>query len=387
MTVALATHIVELSRTVIFDKIKDILASLDVDVETWAEGDPTREYLYAASIQFETYEKIIASAIKGGFYDTAEDDWLDLKAESDDDVAREVETAAETTIVLTSASAAPFEIETGDLTVGVSGSDITYRNTIAHAPITLLPGGTATLTVVAETAGSASSVEIGDIDTILGPAMANVSVTNTTAGVGRDREKDGPFARRARESKAILSPNGPKDAIRYVAVTRKYNGGVDCTDARVIRHDTKGEVTAYLRGSQGAVTDDTRDTVKIAIERYASPLIGKRFVYSAVNYVQDVTYELWLYDSSGLTEDEARDKADAAILAALASRPIGGDIIPPATTGKLYRGFIQSEILKAVSPFGFACTVTTPAADIDLAIDRVIVPGILTGTVHLVEGP
>lgn len=391
----LAVLIVTQSRDVILQKLFDVLSSVGVDAETWHPGDPTREELYAVATQLETYEQRDTDAIKGGFLDTAEKAWLSIKAASDYNTPRREATYAGCTIRLTSTNPNPFDLDPDDLTVSASVTGKTYRNTGATptdgtlALRTLAANGTLDLLVLAEEAGSSSSALTGEIDTIVSPAMANVTVTNLGPAVGLDEELDPALRVRARGKLGALSPNGPWDGYRYVATTPELNGGVDCTDARVIKDSTKGEVTVYLRGSAGAVTSGTRTAIEDALELNATPNVVDLTVVSASNLTQAVTYELWVYNTISRTTAEIQQLVSDALLEAFASRPIGGDIIPPATTGKLYKGFVEATILRAVTlngvAHGFRVAVTLPAADVSMSIDQVLVLGTVTPTsIHLV---
>lgn len=398
----LAVLVILQTKAFILQKLYDACGAVGLDVETFESGDPTRSELYAVATQFETYEQRSVDAINGGYGDTATGAWLSIWAASERDTPREAATYATCTYRLVSTNPSPFILDPDDLTVSSSITGKTYRNTgttptdSTIGPRTLLGNGTLDLIVQAEEGGSASSAAIGEIDSIDSPSMSNVSGSNTTPALGVDEEKDPALRKRAQAKLGSLSPNGPKDAYHYVATTRTLNGGVDCTDTRVLYDSTTGDVTVYLRGSAGAVTADTRDAVEEALETYATPNVVDLTVVSATNLVVPVTYQVWVYGSINKTVTEIRQLVSDALLEAIASRPIGGDIIPPSPTGTLYRGYLEATILRAVTlraadgsvtPFGFRCTVTLPAGDVAMAINEVAVLGALTGTVTLVEGP
>jgi phage-related baseplate assembly protein len=388
--VSLATLIVQQTKETILQKLFDVAAAVGLNVESWESGDPTRAELYAVATMLETYEARTTAAIKGGFLDTGEGDWLSVKTSSDYNVPRQDATYATCTYLLTSTNPSPFTLDPDDLTVKDSTTGATYRNTGATptdptiTSRTLPASGTLELIVQAEEAGTASSAGVGEIDTIVSPAMSLVIGTNTTAAIGLDAEKDPALRTRARAKLGSLSPNGPADAYHFVATTRTLNGDVDCTDTRVLRDSTKGEVTVYLRGSSGAVDSTTRDAVEEALEANANPGVVDLTVLSATNLDQNVAYSLWVYTTISKTTSEIEAIVAQALLDAIASRPIGGDIIPPATAGKLYKGFLEAQILAAVAPHGFRCSVTTPAADVSMTISQVARRGTVTPTVTLV---
>ena len=99
-----------------------------------------------------------------------------------------------------------------------------------------------------------------------------------------------------------------------------------------------------------------------------------------------VTYELWVYKSCNMTVAEVRAVVSTALGKLFSARPIGGDIVAPATTGKIYQSFIHGTIVKAI-PEGFRASVTVPSGDTALTAGQVAVLGTVTGTIHLEDDP
>jgi len=185
-----------------------------------ATGRPHALGALCRRAQFETYEQRNVDAIKGGFLDTAEGAWLSIKTASDYNTPRQEATYAPCAIRLVSTNPNPFTLDPDDLTVLATSTCKTYRNTGATptdgaiASRTLSGNGTLDLLVLAEEAGSGNSANTGEIDTIVSPAMFNVTVTNTTPAIGLDAEKDPPLRTRARGKLGALSPNGTWDGYR-----------------------------------------------------------------------------------------------------------------------------------------------------------------------------
>jgi hypothetical protein len=126
--------------------------------------------------------------------------------------------------------------------------------------------------------------------------------------------------------------------------------------------------------------------VQTAIDENVEPLTVTATVTNATGVTQAVTYSLWVYDSSGLTEAEIETAVEDALIAGFALKAIGGDVITPPS-GYLYKGWIEATILAAVSPHGFRVTVATPAADVALTSSQVAVLGTVTPTVTIIEAP
>ena len=129
----------------------------------------------------------------------------------------------------------------------------------------------------------------------------------------------------------------------------------------------------------------TRNSV-FAIVTWCLPLCITPVVAAATNVTIAVTYELWLYKSCNRTVAEVRTAVSAALGVLFSQRPIGGDVVAPATTGKIYQSDILATIVKAI-PEGFRASVTVPSGDTSLTNGQVAVLGTVTGTIHLEDDP
>jgi hypothetical protein len=102
--------------------------------------------------------------------------------------------------------------------------------------------------------------------------------------------------------------------------------------------------------------------------------------------VVPVTYELWVYKSVNKSSAEVAEGVEAALEQMFAARPIGGDIVYPATTGQLYRSLIESTI-RSVYPQAFRVAVALPAGDTPLTNGQVAALGAIGATVNVVVDP
>jgi hypothetical protein len=386
--VELSVLIVPITREEYFATGLTTISALGVDTETWESGDPTRSTLYAHCVQLESADAFDVGAIKGGFLDTAEGNWLSLHAAKNYATPRREATYATCTVRFTNSSGETHEIELGDI-VSVEATGKEYRVTDLPFGGTLAAPNASTLDVevTALEAGSDSNAGVGDIDKIVSPARANVTVTNTTAATATNEESDPSLRDRARGRLDILSPNGAHGAYDYIVRTPEFNGGASVTRSRTVGNSFTGEVTVYVAGDSGAVSGGDVTLCQTAVETWCEPICIQATVTNTSNLVQAVTYELWVYDSINLTSAEVEDLVDEALAAGILARDLGGDIIPPAVTGKLYKSFLEATILRAVHPHGFRVSVTTPAADVNMAINQVATLGTVTPTIHLVEAP
>lgn len=380
----LETLLEEETEATLLAKLYAVLSAVGVDAESFAEGDPTRSELYAVARTQEAKEDIATGAIRGGFLDLAEGAWLDVKCVSDFDLPRREATYATCPVRYTNTSAELHTIAAEDDTFRNSTTDATYKNTTGG---TLAPGGTLDVTVEAEVAGSDSNAAPGEIDELV-TVRAGVTVTNLTAAIATNAESDADYRARAKGKLASFSPNGPKGAYDYVVTTPELNGGAAVTRSRTIGNSTTGTVTVYVAGESGAVAAGDVTLCQTAVETYCEPICIGATVVSAAALTQAVTYRLWVYDSINLTSAEIEDLVADALATAFSEREIGGDIIPPATTGSLYLSFVEATILRAVHPHGFRVEVTTPAADVAMAINQVLALGTVTATaITIVEAP
>ncbi len=379
----LATLITALTRTSIYGTLIATAQAIGLNTESWQPGDPTRSLFDAVSRIDETRDRIILDAIRGGFLDLAEGGWLTLLARYGFNVERRAATFAECTLRLTNNGAAVVgAIDANDLTVENTGTDATYRNSTGGT----LGGSGSTLlvTIIAEVAGSNGTSGVGEI-TGLVTSLANVTVTNTSAAVGTDGETDPELRTRCRAKLESLSPNGPKGAYHYVVTTPEINAGTLITRTRVWAESATGIASVFVAGAAGAVSGAQVTAAQAVVEDNAEPHCVAATVINVSNVTQAITYTLWVYDSISLTSAEIEDAVETALLAAIAGKAIGGDVIPPATSGFLYTNWIEAQILAAVHPYGFKLTLTTPAADVALVLTsstaQVVAAGAITATI------
>lgn len=364
-----------------------VAKAVGLTTTSWEPGDPTRsDYHYLAEV-LANLEGVVVQWIEAAYGDFVSSDWAGLWAKEGYDVDRVEATYAETDVTITNNGGGYYEIREGQLTYKNTSSGKTYHNTQAGI-LDVGPGTTVTLAVIADEAGSASSAAPGEIDdlvTSLGD-NDNLIVSNATAAVGTDLEEVSAVVKRARESLGALSPNGPRDAYVYVATTPKLTGTTTVTRARNYDDSDTGDVLLYLAGPSGAVSNDDRAAVEAAILAKALPLCITPTVASSVNVIVPVTYTVWVYSGISKTSAEIQADVSTALAAMIAARPIGGDVVPPAT-GKLYRSLIEATIRQALSPHCFAVTVSAPAGDTALNPNQVAVLGLVTPTVVFVEDP
>ena len=384
---ALSSLIVAQTKAVIYDLAIDVAETvLGEDVVTsWQPGDPTRSLYHAVSELLSALESSVVSYVRAGFLEYAAGAWLQERAYQSYGVTYVAATYATCDVTITNTGGGEGVFEAGDLTFRNSSTEATYTNTTGG---TLAPGvGQAlTMTVVADVAGSGSSAGVGDIDDLVVNVLG-VTVANAAAAIGLDVEEDEALRVRCRAKLGSLSPNGPAAAYVYVATTPALSLASNVTRARAYGDSVTGHPSLVLAGPSGAVSSDDRAAVELAIVTWAMPLCITPEVVSASNVTIAVTYSLWIYTSVGKTEPEITAAIEAALQALFVARPVGGDIISPASTGKIYRAMILAKIQAVYPAYTFQLTVAAPSGDTALANDEVAVLGAVTPTITFEAAP
>lgn len=364
----------------------EIATALGLPVTSWAPGDPTRSLYHFVASKLATLEPIVVGYIGSGFLDYAvaaanadesNRPWLILLAQQVYGYEAAEATYATCTITLSNGGGGLYpDILPGDLTFRSSSTGKTYHNT-SGGTLASGPGTTLTLDVVADEPGSASSASAGEIDQMV-TTLLEVFCLNPTAAVGLDAESPTSIAAGCRAKLGSRSPNGPRCAYEYVATRSELTGTSNVTRARSVGDSDTGDVTLYLAGPSGAVLEADRALVEAAILTWATPLCITPTVASATNKTINIAYELWLYDTVGMTTAEIATAVEDALSAMFSARPISGDVIPPATSGYVYHSLIESTIAARFPGETFRVVVTSPAADTAIAASEVPARGTVT---------
>jgi uncharacterized phage protein gp47/JayE len=378
----LASLLVEETKAAIYARGLEVAEGLGLAVESWVAGDPTRSLYHFIADAMSRLEEMVAGFVGSGFLDHAEGDWLTLLAEQFYNVERVEGTFATSTVTLTNSGGGVFVVGVGDVVVRNTDGK-TYTNTTGG---TLSAGEELELDVTADEVGSDSSAAADAINALV-TTMLGVTVTASTAALGLDEEEDEALRDRCRAKLGMLSSAGPADAYNYVVKSSDLTGVTDITRARTVGDSTTGDVVVYVAAADGAVAGASVTAAQDAVETWAAPICITPTVVNATEVVVPVTYSVWLYASVGEETPTISAAIEAALDSMFALRPIGGDIISPATAGKLYQSLIVSTIKEVYPDHTFRVTVSAPAGDTDLTIGQVAVIGTITPTVTLEVDP
>lgn len=370
-----------ITRAQATQSIYDVLATVGVNTTTWKPGAVARTIIAACAIMVYALSTLIALVARGGFLELASGPWLDFVGHYVYGEDRILETFAAGELTLVNASGSTYTLDPDDLVVGNPDTGKTYRNSEAF---TLAAGDTITIAIVAIEAGSASTSTPGTI-VELETTLLGVTCTNELALVGLDDESDPVYRSRCRAKLGSLSPFGPWDAYTYAAKNALRSDGTPVAVTRVRpRKDGYGNLTCIVASASGEVTGDADDVdtdlgaVNDAIQRRAAPLAVTADTESAVAVSVPVTYEVWAYNTAGLTTAQWQAAISAQLVAFFPTRPIGGDVIDP-DAGKIFVEAIRRAIGSTRSEI-FKVAVTAPASDVTLASNEVAVLGTVTST-------
>jgi uncharacterized phage protein gp47/JayE len=355
---------------------------------TWKPGAVVRTIIAGVAIVIAAFSELVALIAKLGFLELSEGDWLTLVAKHVYGVERDQGTFATGTVSLTNTGGGVFTGDPGDLVVLNPSSGKSYRNT---EPFALGALATILVPIQAIELGSASTSGHGTITDFETPLLG-VSVTNIGAVVGTDPEEDAALRARCRAKTGALSPNGPRDAYAYVATSAKRASGESIGVERVRTvPDGVGGVDVYVATANGTITgtNDNPATdlgaVAKAIHEQVEPLAITPDVQAATPLTIAVTYELWVRDTSSLSDPEIDDLVEERLAEHLRSIPIGGQVIP-GQPGRVYVSGLAAVIGASLPGREVRVSVTLPAADVAVTLSQAPILGLVTGTIHQVAG-
>lgn len=389
MSATLAQLTTPLSVADATQAIYDAIAAQGISVTSWKAGSPMRTLVAALAILIAALSTLVSALAKSGFLAESSGDWLTLVAHYVYGVDRSTGTFAAGTVTLTNAGAGVYGgIPAGGIVVKASGSGKTYRSI---GVVSIGAYASVVVSIQADEVGSASSAAAGAIDTMVS-VFAGVTCSNAAGLVGEDAEDDATLQLRCSEKLGSLSPNGPRDGYAFAARGAKTTAGTSAgvTRVRTIA-DGIGGVDLYLAGPSGGIAGTVGDLTTAlgaaddAVQTQAVPLAITCRTHSAGTVAVDVTYEIWVSSTNTRADGQIQGDVATALNAFVSSRPIGGDVISPAT-GKVYQSAIEAIVGGAVAGT-IKVAITLPAADVSIGSTAAPIPGAYTCTaIHRVTG-
>ena len=332
-----------------FNQALDVAASVGLITTTWRVGDPTLTQFTALSRMLAAGEQMRVDFAKAGFLSSAEGAWLKLRALDVYGVTATEALPATSTLLLTNGGGGFYNKLAGSAVFKSTLSGKTYRST---TDFVLNGVGTATVSVIAEEAGSGSSAGPNEIDSVV-TTMLGVVVTSSTAAVGVDQQSDPDIRAQCLATLGALSALGPADAYRFVALNAALTGANTVTRAKVSPNGTTGAVTIWISTASGVVSGPNVVLVQTAIERWATPLCILPTVLSASALTINVTASI----HGDLLPVDASARILAALSSLFASLAIGGDpsgydLDPTTITTTIRNAVPQISLMPAYSPAG-----------------------------------
>lgn len=338
MAVALSDLLVEPTEESVLAFALENLDALGFGATSWQPGSWGLTILRFVARMTADVGKAIPVTARSGFIRLAEGDWKTLVAKEVYGVDRELATVTVGKFVLTSTAGAPSHtINVGDLQIATaaSGDAITYRNTSGG---TLNPGSTLTIDVVAEVAGADANIASGTTlylwTPLVGVTATNPAIAPTTTWIttpGTDEESDDRLQVRAL---------GQWDTLGYGVGESGYNVWALEADSSVTRvlvrlGSAEGEVEVICATAVGGISGAQVTAISDYI--HGSDGIGRRPINDVVTVMsatEDVLNVPWTVTvDADFVDVTTSAVVQAALDAYAAALPIGGLIIPPATTG------------------------------------------------------
>jgi len=335
----------------------------NVFVDAWQAGDPGEQFYQAVTQTIEAYTGNNAQAIRAQYLDTAVDpgDYdpfnplnetlppepggLSALGLSMFFTERPGETYATTSVTFQNVSAFPAgPFAPGDLTIAKTGKPaITYRNAPmpsvyvqAGGTYSIPAGSTVSLDFIAESPGSASNANAGEIME-MSSQYTGVSITAAGAAIGSDRMSAPDYRALCRTQASTTSPNGARDAyLRWSRLNRDGSpllrpdgAAVGITKVQVSGSSATGIVQVFYGDGDGAAdsTDVTTANTNIINNILG---VGDAITFTGAAATEVLIVVTWAveYQATFLGKAISGATVHDAIVAALTARfvlyPIGG---------------------------------------------------------------
>jgi uncharacterized phage protein gp47/JayE len=356
-----------LSRTEAQSSMHAVLARLGINVTVWKPGGSLRTVLVSVASVVASLSRLQADIARSSFLEYSTGDWLRLVARYVYGVEFNPATFATGPLTLVNTGGGVYALDADDLIVSTAAGR-TYRNV---EPVTLAGSTPATITVRATEAGADSTAGAGEIVQLV-TTLPGVSCFNSSALVGADIESDAALRVRCYERLGALSPLGPWDAYSYAvrSAKRADESVLGVTRTRVSK-DGFGNVYVYCATKSGGVVAGDLAIADEAVQRAAAPLAVTAHTLAAVEVPVPVQYELWMYNTSGRSEDQIKSAIELRLASFFAAQPIGGNVIDGGI-GRVYLDALRAAIASTL-PEIFHCQVTAPTADVVLLVSQVAV--------------
>ena len=327
------------------------LESYNIPANSWRKGGVIRTALMVIATMYASFADTQVLFAQSGFLESASGNFLTLMAYWIYGVTRISATNASGSLVFTNTKGGSYSYAANTVTVYKSSSPSTlYKNVDAF---TLAPMGTVTVTFAAVVAGSASSANAGEIDT-LQVALPGVTVTNPLSFVGVDTQSDTDLRTTCEDARSAIAVQGPNGAYAYAikTATRPDGSPVNINRVQFSSYSSTNQVSIYLASPSGAPTSDdvlACQTACTVIERDAVTST----VYAASEVDATASITVWALAQPGLLASDLATQVQSALTQFVSSYPLGGVKKFPAIQGYMYASALEG-VVKSVSSAIFA---------------------------------
>lgn len=366
------------------EKFYAAAAARGLPTTSWKSGAVVRTIFAAFGIVSAAFSDAQAKIAAAGFLALSSAGWLTLIARYVYNVERDEGSFATGNVTLNNTAGGVYSLAAGDLVVRNPTTQKTYRNTASISIGAFQTGIVAPIQAIE--LGSASTSPATTI-TAFDTPLIGVNVSNPAAVVGNDAEDDPTLITRCLEKTGVASPNGPQDAYGFFARSAKRPDGISIGVKRATTSaDGVGNVFVWVAGDSGDTDPGDVALIQTILQENVQPHAVTATVFSATPKLIAVTYELWVRDTTALTDLQIEAQVEARIRAFLSSRPIGGDVISPSA-GKVYKNAIVA-IIGDTIPDTVRVDVTLPAGDTAcLFADAPVIGAVIVTAIHRVAGP
>lgn len=367
------------SEEAVLEKFLTILEEYKVPARSWRPAGALRTMLRVVAKVYAAWTLVLVAFIKSGFLETATGGWLTLLAYYVYGVSRREATFARDDLQLTNGGGGLYSQAAGTVRALNATTGKSYVNTEAFV---LNPGETLLVEFEAVEQGAASSSAVGTITELETP-LDVVSVTNPSALIGTDAEKDPELRQACLDKLATLSSRGPRGAYRYAVrqATRSNGSPVNINRWRVSPSSTTGIVQVHVAAPSGAPIADDVDAVVDSIEALARPDCVTVEVYAATEVAIARNLTIWAQRTDGADEAAIKALVETAFVREGPLYPLGGFTKPPVS-----QGYVYADRIKAIAAAAYPSIYEVDGEGADVALSPGQVPVFnITATVRLVD--
>lgn len=372
--------------------ILDVASDLELPTEDWHEGGVVLTIIHIFARIVAAISIVITDIAKAGLLDLSSGAWLTLFAKSVYNVERILATFATGEVTLTNNGVGTITIDAGDIHLAhaMTGKTYAVEGPAVEGEDNLIgPGLSKKFVIVADEAGSASNANAGEITEFV-TAVVDLDATNAKPVVGLDEESDSDLRQRCRDKLAALSPNGAAGAYAYFAKSAVRSDGtaIGVTRVRVDGDSSISQAIVYVATAAGVVTGLANDpdtdlgAINKVIQETVVPTGITTTVLSAAAHNITVVATLYMAKESTLTATEVKTAAVKRLTTYFATVPIGGFDIGGGP--KVFRDAIIGQLYQTTSNV-VDVSVTTPAADVTMAVNDVAINTTVNADITVVQ--